>query len=98
MLLMASMNIYSVDGADSNTTENYQPHDHNTGFDWPEIQLSETSKFTLLMIGVLCLWTVTFWLLNRWFNKLDNPQNSFLGSVEPPACLLGSSTEQDSPV
>ena len=63
-------------------------------FVWPDIQLSQNSKFTLTAIGVFCLWTVAFWLIHRGFKKLDNPENSFLGST-PMIC---GSTEQDSPV
>ena len=71
------------------------PHgSHSWFFDWPKIQLNETSKFTLIMIAVFCFYIITFWLIHRGFNKLDNPENSFLGSTP----LICGSTEQDSPV
>ena len=71
------------------------PHtSHSWYFDWPKIQLNETSKFTLIMIAVFCFYIITYWLIHRAFNKLDNPENSFLGSTP----LICGSTEQDSPV
>ena len=79
------------------TEKNEKTHIHTAGyFDWPEIELSETSKFTLIFIAVLCFYVIAFWIIHRGFNKWNDPKNSFLGSPHPP--YLCGSSEQESPV
>ena len=98
MLMMLLVGVEpNPDPTRMDTEKNEKTHINTGGyFDWPEIQLSETSKFTLIFIAVLCLYVVAFWIIHRGFNKWNDPKNSFLGSPHPP--YLCGSSEQESPV